>query len=141
MNTFVVYGSGRDHLDSLTKADAGDNGRLGWWTVDSRAQVGDRVIFYIRRPRPFGKFVAQGIVATMPEIRTENPWHGAVVADIEKVQVFSQFLDIAEARTAIPDWKWLKTPRATPIEGLAYGYLVPRKEWADSLIRLGKSKQ
>jgi hypothetical protein len=106
---YVSSGTPELHLKDLQKA--ADHGSVKFWTVNSKARPRDRVIFYLLAP--LSSFVATGTVASPPEFQDKrgDDWYGHYMADIKDIRMLARSFPLTVARTALPEWGWLKYPR------------------------------
>jgi putative restriction endonuclease len=84
--------------------------KLNNWTINSKAEIGDSVFFYLKAP--LSSIVARGRVQSVPKREDSNSeWFGHFTSDIGDLAMLPRPLHIRELRSAFPDWDWLKSPR------------------------------
>ena len=108
MTTYVSHGE-EYQLERL--CDLAREQETIFWTVNPKVLPDDRIIFYLHSP--ISAFVAIGRVRTEPELdHGLTRWHGKYMADVTIEKMIEPPLGRIAAMKRLPDWGWLKTPRA-----------------------------
>jgi len=106
---FTVLGApDREHA-ALKKA--AERHQSCTWTIHSRAEVGDRVAFYLTAPT--SAVVATGTVDSEPERMTNRhePWSGKHMATIRNIRMLATPMTREGLAQQMADWGWLSQPR------------------------------
>lgn len=86
------------------------------WTIPMAARPGDRVLVYKpgkgagwggRQKRPYGVFVAAGIVYGKPRLRVEREYR----ASLGEIVMLPTPVERDRVTTAFPEWQWLRRMR------------------------------
>lgn len=128
MAFYVCLGAPTDQLEYFDTLPKGGDSTS--WTINSRAAVGDEVLFYLSAP--VSSLVARGTVASPPE-REEDPnsdWPGHYLADVAEVRPLPRRVHIRELRAEFPEWGWLRSPiRSSPVPDSVALRLAALVEW------------
>lgn len=112
---FVCFGNPKkQHFKTLVH-HAINHEPLDWWTINSNAKRGARVVFYMIAP--ISGFVATGVVAEDASrvIDKKNEWHGDYAAKMTNIQLLRRPAPLADAKRRFPDWAFLRQPRRSSL--------------------------
>lgn len=106
---YICFGTPEAHLELLT--ECAESGEDVTWTINSKAKMGDRVLFYLKSP--LSSLIASGVVLSNPEKNTDpdDKWEGYYESSIGSLKMLSHPIHISELRSKFPEWEWLKQPR------------------------------
>jgi ribosomal protein L20 len=104
---YIVFGTPPMHFEQLKQCER--SGRSEEWTINSKAQPGDNVAFYMIKPT--SAIVAVGVVEDWPEKDRDLHWSGHYMAFIGNIRMLKERIPIRELRRSFPAWGWLKWPQ------------------------------
>src|SRR5215208_5419309 len=93
----ICFGKTQEHLEELERGARGDIKPTDWWTINSSALPGHRAAFYFVLPR--SEFVATGIVAEKPYLKTTGDFAGMYRAQMSGIKMLARPIHLREARS------------------------------------------
>lgn len=109
LRVHICFGSTDKHVAELERCALNRANREIWWTIHKSANPGDFVAFYMISPR--SSFVASGVVAKEPHLKTSGSFAGSYFAQMDGIKMLPRPVHLHEAQSQFPGWAYLRIPR------------------------------